>query len=158
MGSYRQVRNRINALNKQLKKEYFTSEISSFKGNKKDSRRTINELLNKRSKSSNIDTLKGSDSKTVRKKDIAWEMNSFFSSIGKELADKIGAVSNPFLSGSLVVNKSNAIFQFKVNEVQELRDALAKVKTTKGFRIDNITSLFLKLALPFVEKFSDSLV
>ena len=70
MESYRQVRNRVNALNKQLKKEDFVKKISSCKGNVKDSWRTINELLNKRSKSLNIDTLKGSDSKTVRKKDI----------------------------------------------------------------------------------------
>ena len=87
--SYRQVCNRVNALNKQLKKEYFTNMILSCKGNIKDSWRTINELLNKRSKSSNIDSLKGSDSKTVCKKDVYGEMNSYFSSIGKELADKI---------------------------------------------------------------------
>ena len=109
----------------------------------------INELLNKKSKSSNIDTLKGSDSKT--KKDIPGEMNSYFSSIGKELADKISTVSNPFLSGSFVVNKSNAKFQFKAIQVQEFRDALAKVKTTKGFGVANISSFFFKLALPFVE-------
>ena len=35
--------------------------------------------------------------------------------------------------------------------MQEIRDALAKVKTTKGFGVDNISSFFLKLALPFAE-------
>ena len=74
MESYRQVRNRVNSLNKQLKKEYFTNKISSCKGNTKASWRTINELLNKRSKSSNIDILKGSDSKTVCKMDLPGEM------------------------------------------------------------------------------------
>ena len=78
-------------------------------------------------------------------------MKSYFSSIGKELADKISTVSNTLLPGSLVVNKSNANFQFKAIYVQEIRDALAKVKTTKGFGVDNISSFFLKLALPFVE-------
>ena len=38
--SYRQVRNRVYAFNKQLKKEYFTNKISSCKGNIKDSWRT----------------------------------------------------------------------------------------------------------------------
>ena len=79
MESFRQVRNRANALNKQLKKEYFTNKILSCKGNIEDSWRTINELLNKRSKSSNIDSPTGSDSKTVRKKDIPGEMNCYFS-------------------------------------------------------------------------------
>ena len=63
MESCRQVRNGVNSLNKQLKKECFTSKISSYKENIKDSWSIINELLNKRSKSSNIDILKGSDSK-----------------------------------------------------------------------------------------------
>ena len=65
-------------------------------------------------------------------------MKSYFNSIGKELADKISTVSNPFLSGSLVVNKSNAKFQFKTIQVQEIRDALSKVKITKGTGFDNI--------------------
>ena len=60
-------------------------------------------------------------------------------------------MSNPFLSGSLVVKKRNAKFQFKAIQVQEIRDALAMVKTTKGFGVDSISSFLLKLALPFVE-------
>ena len=35
--------------------------------------------------------------------------------------------------------------------MQEIRDAFATVKTTKSFGIDNISSYFLKLALPFIE-------
>ena len=155
MESYKQVRNRVNSSNKQLKKEYFTNKISSCKGNIKDSWRTMNELLTKRSKSSNIDILKGSDSETGHKKGIPGGMNSYFNSIGKERADKISIVSNPLLSGSVAVNKTNAKFQFKAIQVQKIRalcrDALAKVKTTKGFGVDNISSFFPNLALPFVE-------
>ena len=151
MKSYKEVRNRVNSSNKQLKKEYFTNKISFCKGNIKDSWRTINELLTKRSKSSNIDILKGSDSETVHKKGIPGGINSYFNSIGKELADEISIVSNPLLSGSVVVIKTNAKFQFKAIQVQKIRDVFAKVKTTKGFGVDNISSFFPKLALPFVE-------
>ena len=35
--------------------------------------------------------------------------------------------------------------------MQEIRDAFATVKTAKSFGTDNISSYFLKLALPFVE-------
>ena len=35
--------------------------------------------------------------------------------------------------------------------MQEIRGALAKAKTTKGFGVDNILSFLSKLALPFVE-------
>ena len=35
--------------------------------------------------------------------------------------------------------------------MQEIRDAFANVKTAKSFGVDNISSYFLKLALPFIE-------
>ena len=57
MGSYRQIRNKVNVLNTQLKKQYYTNKISACQGNMKESWKAINELLNKRSKSSNIDCL-----------------------------------------------------------------------------------------------------
>ena len=151
MDSYRQVRNRVNTLNVQLKKEYYTNKISACEGNMKESWKTINELLNKRSKSSNIDCLKESDSETVCKKEISNKMNSFFCSVGKDLADKIDPVSNPLLSGDYEVNPDKAEFHFRTIEVQEIRDAFAKVKTAKSFGTDNISSYFLKLALPFIE-------
>ena len=50
------------------------------------------------------------------------------------------------------MNKTKAKFNFRTIEVQEIRDAFAKVKTAKSFGTDNISSYFLKLALPFIEK------
>ena len=49
------------------------------------------------------------------------------------------------------MNKSKAKFYLRTVEVQEIRDAFAKVKTAKRFGTDNISSYFLKLALPFIE-------
>ena len=54
MNSYKQYRNQANALNKKLKKQYFSDKINNNKGNMKDSWQTINQLLNKRSQSTNI--------------------------------------------------------------------------------------------------------
>ena len=47
MDSYRQARNKVNSLNIQLKKQYFSTKISECKGNMKESWKTINELLKK---------------------------------------------------------------------------------------------------------------
>ena len=58
MDTYRQVRNKVNVLTIQLKKQYYTNEISACQGTMKESWRAINELLNKRYKSRNIDCLK----------------------------------------------------------------------------------------------------
>ena len=65
MDSYRQIRNKVDALNVQLKKQYYNNRIAACKGNMKESWKTINELLNKRSKSSNIDCLKESGTETM---------------------------------------------------------------------------------------------
>ena len=151
MDSYRQVRNKVNSMNNQLKKQYFTDRIAACQGNMKDSWKAINELLNKRSKSSNIDCLKDSGTETVRNKDISDAMNSFFCNIGKELADKIDPVPNPLLTGDYEINKNKTVFNFKTIEVREIREAFANIKTTKGFGTDNISSYFLKLALPLIE-------
>ena len=110
-----------------------------------------NELLNKRSKSSSIDSLKESGSETVHGKDIPDAMSSYFCAVGKDLAAKISPVANPLLSGDFEMNKTKANFHFRTIEVQEIRDAFAKVKTAKSFGIHNISSYFLKLALPFIE-------
>ena len=151
MDSYRQVRNKVNVLNIQLKKQYYTNKISACQGNMKESWKTVNELLNKRSKSSNIDCLKESGSETVHKKDISNAMNSFFCSVGKDLAEKIDPAPNPLLAGDYEINKHKATFHFRTIEVQEIRDAFATAKTAKSFGTDNISSYFLKLALPLIE-------
>ena len=87
--------------------------------------KTINELLNKRSKSSNIDCLKDCEHTFVNKKAISSALNKNYRSVK---------------------------FQFGSITVKEIRDAIAKIKTTKGFGKDNISCYFLKLAVPFIEK------
>ena len=151
MDSYRHVRNRVNFLNKQLKKQHYTNKISSNKGSLKDSWKTINELLNNRSKSSNIDCLKYSGNVITRSDDIANVMNNYFCSIGTELANKIDHSSNPLLSGEYHINEKSEKFNFRPIYVQDIRDALANIKTSKSFGNDNISYFFLKLALPYIE-------
>ena len=88
MDSYKQARNRVILLNKQLKRQYYTDQISFSKGNSKDSRKTINKLLNKRSKSCNINCHKDFDNVVTCTEDIANMMNSYFCPIGTELNEQ----------------------------------------------------------------------
>ena len=149
MDFYRQARNRVNLLNKQLKKQHYTDKISSSKGNSKDSWMTISELLSKRSKSCNTDWLKDSDNVVTSTEDIANMMNSCFCSIGTELANKIVHFSNPLLSGVYHVNDKSKKINFKPVNVQDIKDAL--VKASKSFGHDNISYFLLKLALLYIE-------
>ena len=151
MDSYRLVRNKVNYRNIQFKKQYFSDKISACQGNMKESWKTVNELLSKRSKSCNIKCLKEAGTETVHKKGTSDAMKNFFCSIGKELADKIDSVPNPLLTGEYEVNGNKAKFNFRTIEVKEIRAAFAKIKTAKSFGTDNISSYFLKLALPFME-------
>ena len=95
--------------------------------------------------------LKNSSTETRNKKDVSNAMNNFFCTIGRELADKLQPASNPLLSGEYEVNKDKAKFHFKVIELKDIKDAFSKVKTAKSFGTDNISSYFMKLALPYIE-------
>lgn len=71
MACYKQVRNRVNNLNLTLKRQYFSEKITMQQGNMKKSWKTLNQLLNKRSKTTNIDSLKGgNDNNIVDKQEI----------------------------------------------------------------------------------------
>ena len=86
-------------------KQYFSNKISAHKGNVKDYWKTINELLNRRAKSCNIDFLKDSDKETRQGKDICNLINEYFCSIVKNLASKIEDVPSPLLASDSVVKK-----------------------------------------------------
>lgn len=79
----------------------------------------------------------------LTKKDISNTMNSFFCTIGEELASKIDATPTPLLSGDYDDTVNSVKFRFKIIEVQEIRDAIAKTKTSKSFGNDNISWIYL---------------
>ena len=85
-------------------------------------------------------------------KEIAESMNQFFCSVGKDLASEIDDAPNPLLSGGYKINFQERRFEFRAIQEQELRDAVGKLKNSKSFGDDNISSFFLKLALPYIAK------
>ena len=54
MSAYRQLRNKATKLNKEAKRAHFTNKIQASEQNLKETRATINKLVNKRSKTTNI--------------------------------------------------------------------------------------------------------
>ena len=109
----------------------------------KESWKTINELLSKRSKSSNTDSLKESGSETVHRKDIPDAMNSYFCSVGKDLADKISPLAIPSyrvtlkriklkqssISGQLRCRKAEIIFLYhlKILKYTETKTTVTRI-------------------------------
>ena len=69
MDAYKQLRNKANILNKNLKREYFSKKLAACKGDLKQSWKTINLLLNKRSKTTNIGSLNEQENEQEINKD-----------------------------------------------------------------------------------------
>ena len=67
-------------------------------------------MLNKRSKSTNIDLLKGPGGEIVNKQEISNTMNDYFCSVGKDLASKIEDAPNPLLTGEYNLNPDDRRF------------------------------------------------
>ena len=86
LASYRHVRNKVNRLNIDLKREYITTKIQSSQGDMKETWKTLHQLMNKRSKSTTIDLLKQDGKNISNKKEISDTMNKYFCSVGKALA------------------------------------------------------------------------
>ena len=151
LASYRHVRNKVNRLNIDLKRQYFTTKIQSSQGNMKETWKTLNQLMNKRSKSTNINLMKQDGKNISNKKEISDIMNKYFCSVGKALAEEIEDTPNPLLSGEYQLNQGNLMFEFKPIGLQDIREAIGKIKTTMGSGVDGISSFFLKVALPAIE-------
>ena len=49
------------------------------------------------------------------------------------------------------MNPEEKYFRFKTIDVRNIRNAVGKMKTSKVFGTDNISSYFLKLAMPYIE-------
>ena len=78
-------------------------------------------------------------------------MNNFFCAIVEDLASNIDDAPNPLLSDGFTERRNSIRFKFRQIGVQDIRDAIAKINTSKTFGNDNISCYFLKLALPVIE-------
>ena len=148
MAAYRQVRNKANRMNADLKKTYFTNKIEEAEGNVKETWSTINKLLNKRSKTTTIKSLRVDCINIFDSNEIANSMNQFFYTIGENLSNDIPETKNPLLNGEYIVNPINATFSFAPVTPKQLIETMGKFKTSQGFGLDSMSSFFLKVGMP----------
>ena len=150
MQAYRQVRNRVNKLNLDLKREFFAKKISSYAGDLKGSWKVINQVLNKKSKTTQVSCLNVEGETILDNKAIAESMNNFFCDIGKKLSDKIPDTLNPLLANEYSVNKENSKFHFKTVDTRQVEKIFGKFKSSMGSGPDGIANFFLKAGLPIL--------
>ena len=111
--SYRGARNRVNSLNNSLKKKFYNDRISQHSGNVMETWKIANDLLKQRSKSTNINSLNDRNIEMVDKREFSNAMNSYFCSVGEELANKIEDCVNFLLNGMYAVDNCNTRFHFE---------------------------------------------
>lgn len=73
--------------------------------------------------------------------------------MGEELAEKIHESPNQFMRDKYTANERNLSFHFYEINDHHIGDAIPKIKTSKGFENDNVSSYFLKIALPHIKNF-----
>ena len=80
--AYKQCKNQVNKCIKQTKRTYYNSKLANS-NNSKESWQTINELLNRESKTTKINQIIINDKAIVGDEEIANKFNEYFSEIGK---------------------------------------------------------------------------
>ena len=99
---------------------------------------TIDKLVNKRSKNTNITALEV-DGQTIDDfVGMANSMNDFFSNIGDKLSKDIPSTENDLLNGDYDVKPSKATFCLHTEQVIK---AMRKFKTTQGHGLNQISTV-----------------
>ena len=136
MQSYRQIRNKANNLNRQLKREYFSGKITQFQGDLKKTWKTINQVINKKSSTTFVASLKVDGESISDSAKIASSMNEFFCTIGDSIGDrlskKIPDKPNPLLSNEYSIDGPSSTFAFSAIMTDKLTASLNKMKTSHG--------------------------
>ena len=81
--SYKHVRNKVNALNRKLKNDYYTKRINENLGNTKQTWKIVNEIVNKTSKTTKIESIKIENEVISDSSKIPNLLNSCFCSTGE---------------------------------------------------------------------------
>ena len=146
MASYRHIRNRVNNLNKNLKRDYFSNKIALEKGNLKETWKTLNLLLNKRSKMTKFESLNVDGEVITENSNIAKSMNEFLCSVGRNLSVKIPQQPNPLLPGEYKINELTeepTEFKFHPLDLTTINRALGKNLSGLDLMALRVTSLKL---------------
>ncbi len=138
--AYKRCKNKLNKLIKKTKEEYFKTKLSNA-NNSKESWQAINELLNKKPKTTHVTQLNVDDQVITGDTNIADCFNQYFSSIGCKLSNN---VQNINVDPMTFVTPTESSFHFSCISVQEIFDALNQLNLRKSPGLDGISVRLLK--------------
>ena len=124
MSAFRRLRNRATRMNREAKTAYFSDRIQASQGDLKETWATINKLVNKRSKTTNIKALEVDSQNIDDPVGMANSMNEFFSNIGVKLCKDIPDTENDLLNGDYDINPTKATILFTPIESEQVITAM----------------------------------
>ena len=157
--AYKRCKNKLNKLIKTTKEEYFKTKLSNA-NNSKNSWQAINELLNKKPKSTQGTQLNVDDQVITGDINIADCFIQYFSSIGCKLSESIQNIN---IEPMAFVTPVESSFHFSRISVQEVLSALNQLNLRKSPGLDGISVKLLKdtsdvIAQPLANIFNLSLL
>ena len=131
---YKVLRNKVNIMMKEAKKDYYTNKINDSAGNMSDMWKTLKELLpNKKGDLSNLPTVSNSDM------ELANDFNEHFTNIG--------TASTPSSTSSRVYDHDRHggnKFTFTKISIDQVVDELKAISQNKGSGLDGLSTKLIK--------------
>ncbi|XP_072043447.1 uncharacterized protein [Amphiura filiformis] len=147
------LRNKVNNLNKHLKKKYCTDAIEENVNNSTKLWKTIKQLIPRNN--ATVRSVQTDDGFTKCNKDIANEFNSFFTSIGITLAQKFDNVNKSDDANDVTNDECNnddvsSNFNFDFITPSFVFDEICNFSNKKSSGLDNFNVKLLKLSAPII--------
>ena len=150
--AYKSLRNEINKKIMYAKRDYYTNCVDRNRNNTKQMWKHINQLFNKNSRSTNISVLQIDEQVITENETIVDLFNEYFTDIGPNLSNQMTETNTDFIN-VLFEFKTQHKFNFKNININEVLNALEKLKTYKSTGHDNIPAKLLKDASDAVAPF-----
>ena len=150
--AYKTKKLTVNKKVKKTKKDYYKHQIEGASGNLKATWKILNDLMGKKSDSTQINDLKTENSGPLSDPEkIAECLNIHFTNVAPKLASEIPTVDcdvNPVDSQQHV----NSSFELKEVMISDVFKKLQEVNVAKATSHDSIPNKILKIAAPVISK------
>ena len=148
--NYKKTRNKITAMVRESKREYYTTMIKANQGDAKSTWNVLKTLLPKRSNTV-ITSMNFNGSVLTNFKDISNAFNKFFTDISIQLAHTIKTVqTSPMDLLAQFMPNVNSTFKFKDITENEVLKLISSISIGKATGCDNIQAKILKLSAPAI--------
>jgi len=146
---YKRFRNRLNNKIKFAKSNYYKEKIKSDNGDSRSIWKTINQVLNRKTKSYGIKEIEVDQTSVTDQGEIANMFNKHFISVGPKLSADLPQSKHHFKD---FFSKETNNFEFKFKRINEdtVLNMLQKIDITKATGLDGVSPYLLKIAAPVI--------